>query len=430
VSSPPVIERADADRLGLWLADRRVGELWRNEQDRIGFVYDEDWLDRGFAIGHTLPLRGEPFAPDDGVAHAWFSNLLPEAAARERIVRKLGIADDDFALLREIGGDCAGALSALPTGQLPDDQAGAELLDEARFASMLQQRGQDILPGRGDHERTLPRLSLAGAQAKCPVLLQDGNYFLPRGETASSHILKFELPQWRNVPVFEVFLNRIAKRVGLLVAETRLEQRHGHRYLVIERYDREMRDGSWFRLHQEDFCQIAGLRATRKYQADGGPGLAECAGWIRQISEQPAEDLLNLLRWQIFNWLAGNSDGHAKNLAMVQVQAHTNRWRLAPFYDLVCTRAWPNLDRRMAMAIGGESDPGRVAPKHWTAQAQAMGMRPAFVLREIRTMAEAIAESLPGSRAGLENTHGPLPMLQQPETVIRTQLRIAGERFG
>ena len=139
---------------------------------------------------------------------------------------------------------------------------------------------------------------------------------------------------------------------------------------------------------------------------------------------------MNLLRWQIFNWLAGNSDGHAKNLALVQIPHNTAGRRLAPFYDLVCTRAWPNLDRRLAMNVGGESDPGRISPGHWQAQAEAMGMRPRFVLREVGNMAASIQATLPKVGTDLEQAHGPLPMLQQPEKIIRTQLRLAGHRFA
>lgn len=418
--------QADPDRLGVWHAGEFVGELWRDRQDRIGFAYHPDWLENGFRIGHILPLQANGFEPADGRAHAWFSNLLPEGDARSRIVRSLGIADDDFLLLRAIGGDCAGALSILLIEQTPDAQAGSVALDEDAFRQMLQQRGQGILAEQSASNANRPRLSLAGAQAKCPVLIIDGEYHLPQGATASSHILKFELPDLRNVPVFEVYLNQMARNVGLPVPETHLKECHGHHYLVIKRYDRELNSGQWRRLHQEDFCQIAGLRATRKYQADGGPGLADCAGWIRDLSEQPARDLLNLLRWQIFNWLAGNSDGHAKNLALIQAEHNANRWRLAPFYDLVCTRAWPSLDRRLAMKAGGESDPGRIRAEHWRALAESIGMRPRFVAREVAAMAEAIGQSMSLTREGLEELHGPLPMLQQPEKIIRAQLRLAG----
>jgi serine/threonine-protein kinase HipA len=418
--------RAETDRLGVWHAGAFVGELWRDGQDRIGFAYDTNWLEHGFPIGRVLPLRKQVFEPAEGRAHAWFANLLPEGGARERIVRNLGVTDDDFVLLRAIGGDCAGALNILPPDQAPDETGGAEPLGDRAFRQMLQQGGQGILPRPTAGGETPPRLSLAGAQAKCPVLLANGEYYLPTGAAASSHILKFELPQWRHVPVFEVYLNRIADHFGLSVPTTRMKEHHGHRYLVIDRYDREAGRNGWHRLHQEDFCQIAGLRATRKYQAEGGPGLADCAHWVRELSERPAEDLLYLLRWQIFNWLAGNSDGHAKNLALVQVQRNRNRWRLAPFYDLVCTRAWPNLDRRLAMNVGGEFDPGRIRTEHWRALAESVGMRPRFVAREIAAMIEAIREAMPAARESLESEHGALPMLQQPEQVIRTQLRLAG----
>ena len=78
-------------------------------------------------------------------------------------------------------------------------------------------------------------------------------------------------------------------------------------------------------------------------------------------------DIERLLSWQAFNWLAGNSDGHAKNLALL----YTGRTiQLAPFYDLVCTRAIARLDRRLAMGIGGETDPGKITSSHWDALAQ------------------------------------------------------------
>ena len=98
-------------------------------------------------------------------------------------------------------------------------------------------------------------------------------------------------------------------------------------------------------------AQIPGRRRARPCRL--------CAQWIRESSERPAQDLLHLFRWQIFNWLAGNSNDHAKNLALVQVERNASRWHLASFYDLVFTRAWPDLDRRLAMNIGGEADPGR-----------------------------------------------------------------------
>lgn len=80
----------------------------------------------------------------------------------------------------------------------------------------------------------------------------------------------------------------------------------------------------------------------------------------------------------------------------------------------------------MAMNIGAEADPGRIRPEHWRALAEAIGMRAGFINKEITSVADAIREAMPEVRGELEEEHGPLPMLQLPEMIIRTQLRMAG----
>jgi hypothetical protein len=77
------------------------------------------------------------------------------------------------------------------------------------------------------------------------------------------------------------------------------------------------------------------------------------------------------------------------------------------------------------MNIGGEADPGRIRSEHWHTLARDIGMRSRFVMREIESMVDAINEAMPAVRTALEESNGALPMLQQPEKVIRKQLRIA-----
>lgn len=36
------------------------------------------------------------------------------------------------------------------------------------------------------------------------------------------------------------------------------------------------------------------------------------------------------------------------------------RYRLAPFYDLMCTAMYPRLSRQLALSIGGAMTPGRI----------------------------------------------------------------------
>lgn len=413
----------DEDALNVWYDNRAVGYLWRDSLQRLGFRYDSGWLEDGFRLSVQLPLQAEPFSPADGRAHFFFTNLLPEGPARERLLRTRLISDNDFTLLREFGGDCAGALSILPVEAEPSMQAGYQRLSEADLHRLVLQRGRAAYERRAGG--IAPRLSLAGAQDKCPVYLHDGAYSLPIGASASTHILKFQIEGFANVPLYEAFMNRLARAVGLPVAETRLASVRDERFLVVRRYDRDWIGGRLQRLHQEDLFQALGAAHFRdKYEAEGGPAFPDCAQLVREVSEDPVKDLQALVRWQVFNVLAGNSDGHAKNLALVQAGLGSQAWRLAPFYDLVCTRAIEGVDARLAMSVGGEHDPHRISREHWTAMARSGALPEKLVLRVLDDMSEGIARQLQPAIEGFEEEFGASPALQRVERVIRRQLRV------
>lgn len=70
----------------------------------------------------------------------------------------------------------------------------------------------------------------------------------------------------------ETLVMRLAGAVGLPTAE--IGYRADIRSAVITRYDRMVQGDRLHRLHQADFCQLAGVASDRKYEADGGPSLA------------------------------------------------------------------------------------------------------------------------------------------------------------
>ena len=134
---------SDPDALNVWNGHRLAGRLRRDSFGHIGFRYDPDWLSGGgFAISQTLPLGAEEFAAEQGVAHRFFANLLPEGGFRERIVRDLKISDTDFNLLRAIGGECAGALSVLPVERQPSTEQIYHPINDEELAALVTQRGQ------------------------------------------------------------------------------------------------------------------------------------------------------------------------------------------------------------------------------------------------------------------------------------------------
>ena len=411
------------DALAVWHqptppATRRAGLLWRDEYGRMGFRYDAEWQRDGFPLSRQLPLATATFAPADGVAHRFFANLLPEGDARTGLARSLGTSNDDFELLRRVGGECAGAFCLLLPGDRPGTRQPAyrELTDK-ELTVLVRQRG--VRPSSSVGART--RLSLAGAQHKMPVRWRDQRYGLPLDDAPSTHILKFDLARLRNVPLFEAFTTHLAAAVGLPVVDIdwRRLQRLG--YAVIVRFDRPSdANGNIRRLHQEDFCQALGYDHLRKYEADAGPSLAQCADLLREVATDPAIDIPRLLGWQAFNWLAGNSDGHAKNLALLY---DNGTIRMAPFYDLICTRALRGLSRNLAMSIGGENDPGRVRAWHWRELADACGIRPRFVETLVAAMAEKLQAAVGPCRRAFEERYEPAPPLQRIEQVVVRQCR-------
>ncbi len=415
---------SDLDSLHVWYERRRVGTLWRNAIGAMGFRYDTEWITSGFAISQSLPLATGEFPPEAAIAHRFFANLLPEGGVRDQIVHDLKLPNTDFELLRAIGGECAGALSILPLDRAPSRERRYRPLSDEDLAGLAARRGQIYTT---DPAVERPRLSLAGAQNKCPVLLQNGRYGLPRGEAPSSHILKFELADYRHVPAYETFTMHLAAAVGLPVVEIHLHTIGENRFAEIGRYDRFFDEqGEVQRLHQEDLCQALGYGHEHKYQEHGGPTFAQCYRLVREVSSEPAIDAQHLLRWQIFNVLAGNSDGHAKNLALLY---HPHEGiRLAPFYDLVCTRAIKRIDEHLALDVGGERNPCLVTRAHWETLARACDIRPRFLLGLLGGVATRLREQLAPVREAFTEQVGEYPALQRIEQVVSRQLRRNAQR--
>jgi len=412
----------DVDALNVWFEQRLVGYLWRNDIDYIGFRYDSDWIQsNGFQISRMLPLQAAEFTEMDGIAHRFFANLLPEGGAREHVVRDLKITNTDFELLRAIGGECAGALSILPVEKEPSTDNHYHSLSREEFRNLVTRRGY-IYASQSPEDR--PRLSLAGAQDKCAIMYKQEQYFNPVGDAPSTHILKFESTEYRHLPLYEAFTSALAIAAGLPVVSIELCEISGKGYAQIQRYDRQSIGNRIIsRIHQEDFCQALGYAHTRKYQHDGGPSFSDCLNLVRDMSSDPAEDIQQLLRWQIFNVLAGNSDGHAKNLSLIY---HINgEVRLTPFYDLICTRAIERIDANLAFDIGGQRNPAVITAEHWSAFATQCDVGSRFLKALVTEMAELLLNQLADIRRDFETEYGKKPALQRIEKIVKQQCKRA-----
>lgn len=405
--------------LDVHLHGQLVGSLVAGDQPgEYSFRYDGD-LAAGRPgeplLSVSLPCRAEPYGPTE--ARPFFDGLLPEGAVREQLGRDLKLSpDNSFGFLRELGRDCAGAVVLMPSGEpLPRDSS-VEWLSDAGLAELVRRLPTNPLGVSG---RGKGRLSLAGMQRKA-VLARgpDGDYGLPGPDIPSTHILKpqFADVDYDDLAVNEHFCMRSAAAAGLEVATTELATIAERACLVVERFDRAVEGGSLVRLHQEDLCQALGVPPGRKYQAEGGPGLRDVAELLRDVSPRGGADVLALVRATVANFVLGNGDAHAKNLALLYGDGGP---RLAPLYDVVCTGAYAELDRSLAMSIGENPDPDELDGGDLFDLAEDCGLSPRELAREWRRTAAVVARAAEtvDRRARADGWHR--PVLDRAMDVVR-----------
>jgi serine/threonine-protein kinase HipA len=378
---------AITEQLEVYLRDRRIGTLSR-ENGRLAFVYDRQWLEDPLShpLSLSLPLRQAPFA--DFETRTWFGNLLPEGEVLNTVSRRLGRSTSDvFGLLVDLGGECAGAISLLPPEKAsPEAGRYQQFSEDELFTLVSANPPLPLLAGE-----TGVRLSLAGAQNKVPVYVDDGGIHKATGSLATTHILKPPIRAAIALPHTvenEAFCIQLAGKLGLLVPKAQVRAVRNQNFYLVERFDRRSEQGRIERLHQEDFCQALGVEANLKYEESGGPRLSTIWRLLRRHSSAPAVDGRQLLRWIAFNFLIGNADAHGKNLALLY--GEDGSVRLAPFYDLLCTTVYPELDQRMAMRLGGERRPDRLRRKHWERLAEELEIAPRAVFGELENLTQAI----------------------------------------
>ena len=178
--------------------------------------------------------------------------------------------------------------------------------------------------------------------------------------------------------------------------------------------------GHIMRTHQEDFCQALGYLPHKKYENEGGPGLKECFALLSDFSTQPIVDRMHLIRWVLFNFLIGNRDAHAKNLAIV---FREGRPYLAPFYDLVCTQVYPDLVSKMSMKVGGEIHPDWVLRRHWEKFAREIEVKPSTVMDVLKEYSVKVVKEAENLSDSFCEHHGGKKIVDQVKDVIRVNTK-------
>jgi len=360
----------------------------------LAFTFSDDCLAGllGNPFASVIPL--EPGAITTPAVLAYFENLLPEGEQR-RALQEQHHVSTVFGLLSKAGWDTAGAVVLRPTGaaEAKPSYTRKSWADIAR-----------IIAGHGPHNGS-SKVSISGAQYKLLLSLDsDGSPLLPVGATPSTHILKPDIQRAgqkiRASAINETLLMRMAAKCGLPVAP--VDYVASVKSCLVQRYDRTVKDANVRRIGQADLCQLLEKPSSVKYESDGGPDFASCYTYVKAASKNPIVDCENLVKWIFFNLYTGNNDGHAKNLSMLQENAG---FRLAPFYDLMCTSVYPGFSGNFAFKIGTTFKPGEIDRQQLQAFAASIGVSEKFMRKIAADMSGKI---VPAMQQAIQELHGTL----------------------
>jgi len=371
--------------VGIWLVSKNKPQQ---------FQYAASWLShpsrRVLSLSMSFKPGNLPFTGD--VVESYFDNLLPDSAdMRRRIQQKFATKDmSPFALLAEVGRDCVGAIQLLPEGEEPTgwDNIQVKPLSEQEVEQQLHAVVSQAMGAGGDDDF---RISIAGAQEKTALTWHENQWCLPLAQTPTTHILKLPLGLVGNMRADmsasvenEWLCSKIMAAYGIPIASCEIAQFGDSTVLVVERFDRKLAGNGqyWLRLPQEDMCQALGKPPSLKYEADGGPGMADILKLLRG-SRLSGQDRVHFFKVQVLFWMLAATDGHAKNFSLFHEK--DGMYCMTPIYDVLS--AWPIIgegsahlswhDTRMAMAFRAKHTHYKlknISPRHFFDVANPLGL--------------------------------------------------------
>lgn len=382
-----------SDRLSVRLrtgkAEIEVGTLVRQPDGLIRFVVDSGYI----ALGENRPvlssalrfigdeertvraLTSGPLTQAGRDLHPWFSNLLPEGALRDLVMRGLPTgATTDFDILAHLGHDLPGAVvvraeggpAATAAGPMPSREGPADAFNPIRF-------------------------SLAGVQLKMSMLKQDERLTFPATGINGNIIAKLPSERYAMLPELEYSCMKLAEAAGVTISHCELvpvgavagitpDLLKGDHVLAVKRFDRKD-DGA--RVHVEDFCQVMQAPKERKYTAANEETVMNLA---RRFG-RGTRDYLEIVRRTTVNILLGNCDAHLKNHSLIYEDGIIGA--LSPAYDIVATIVYDG-SNELALKFRDSYDSAIIGLARFQRAAELAGVPGKVVRKEVvRTVERA-----------------------------------------
>ena len=321
------------------LESREVGVV-RQKRGRLSFEYADTWRNaRGaYPLSLSMPLAAAEHSHAAIETFLW--GLLPDNEfVLRRWAQRFHVSPHNvFALIAEVGEDCAGAAQFTRPERrdalLGRTPARIDWLTDADVASRLRALQADASAGRAPGDTG--QFSLAGAQPKTALLFDGQRWGVPSGREPTTHILKPRTGEFDGHAENEHLCLALARSLGLPTARSEIRQFKDVTAIVIERYDRVRiaplaaaraalaaakaaeaamhaasddpaypvmaaraaaeaaeaaasaqslaefaKTTTTYRVHQEDCCQALSVHPSLKYQNDGGPGPKQIVDLLR-----------------------------------------------------------------------------------------------------------------------------------------------------
>lgn len=330
------------------LDGKEIGRVHNDTRGRLTFIYDDQWRNapEAYPLSLSMPIAAKEHGRAAVEAFLW--GLLPDnEQVLARWAAKFQVsARNVFALISHVGEDCAGAVQFVTPERLEAIRSGkedkVEWLDEAELAKRLQALREDHAAWR--LPRDTGQFSLAGAQPKTALLLQNDRWGIPSGSIPTTHILKPPTGHFDGHAENEHICLMLARNLGLPAAQSKVRRFKDEVAIVVERYDRQQKGNDIIRVHQEDTCQALGIMPTKKYQNEGGPSATNIIDLLRTYSTDRDTDLDTFVTALGFNWLIAGTDAHAKNYSLLLSGPDV---RLAPLYDIASILPYESICARL-----------------------------------------------------------------------------------
>ena len=331
------------EKLNVSFRGQPVGTLSLSDDNRQNaFEYDKSWLVDGFSISPLeLPLRPgvfiskpQPFYGNFGI----FEDSLPDGYGRyllhKALLRK-GINDSDLSSLDRlsiVGDNGIGALTYSPVTLIEKE-------DTITDYDKLQQIALEVLKEQQDKDAGLLLYNSGnsgGARPKAVFSDTEGHWIVKFRHTYDP----------KDIGVQEYRYNEVARKCGIIIPDFRLIN---GRYFASRRFDI---DSEGNRVHTATAGALLCLSLRDPFMDYSN--LLALTGYLTQSTE----DVEQMYRRMLFNYLVDNKDDHCKNFSfyvVVDPETGSWRWRLAPAYDLtLCTEGY---NGEHATSVNGTGNP-------------------------------------------------------------------------